>query len=191
MKKVAIYIDGSNFYFSLKSKFNCKINIEEFCKKLTKEENLIQINYYLSPVGENNLHLYTKQQKFFEKLLKVEKLRLVFGRLEKRKREGKTYYIEKATDVNLALDLVLDGQANIYEKAYLVSNDGDFSEAVKETIKRFQKEIVYVCISNKKGISHHLKKVSSKVLKIDELFISNLKIKSFSSFFFSSIFPLI
>jgi len=32
MKKISIYIDGSNFYFSIKNKFNSKVNIEKFVK---------------------------------------------------------------------------------------------------------------------------------------------------------------
>jgi len=43
------------------------------------------------------------------KLKKIDKLKIIFGRLEKRKRDGETYYVEKGTDVNLALDIVLDG----------------------------------------------------------------------------------
>ena len=63
---------------------------------------------------------------------------------------GKVYYVEKATDVNLALDLVLDAQADVYDEAYLISNDGDFSEAVKAAIERFGKKVVYIAIGKKK-----------------------------------------
>jgi len=52
--------------------------------------------------------MYSEQQKFLEKLKKIDKLKIIFGRLEKRKRDGEPYFIEKAIDVNLALDLVLD-----------------------------------------------------------------------------------
>ena len=47
IKKVAIYIDGSNFYFSVKNRFNFKLNIEKFCKKLVRNKELIKINYYV------------------------------------------------------------------------------------------------------------------------------------------------
>lgn len=178
MKKVSIYIDGSNFYFSIKNKFNCKIDIEKFCKKLAEENELISIKYYIAPVEQsNNPEMYAGQQSFFDKLREIENLKIIFGRLEKRKRDGKTYFVEKATDVNLALDLVLDAQANLYDEAFLISNDGDFSEAVKAVIERFQKEITYVAIGNPKTISYHLKKVSSKTKKIDSKFIGPLRIE--------------
>ncbi len=177
MKKVVIYIDGSNFYFSVKKRFNCKIDIEKFCKMLAGENNLVRINYYISPVGESNPNMYAEQQRFFEKLKKIQNLKIIFGRLEKRKRDGETYYVEKATDVNLALDLVLDAQADAYDEAFLISNDGDFSGAVKAVIERFTKSINYVAIGNNKSISYHLKKVASKTIKINDSFISDLKIE--------------
>jgi len=103
MKRFSIYIDGSNLYFSIKNKFNCKVDIEKFCKKLVENNNLIQINYYIAPVGESNPKLYSEQQKFLEKIKKIPRLKIIFGRLEKHKKDGKEFYVEKATDVNLAL----------------------------------------------------------------------------------------
>jgi len=32
-RRVVIYIDGSNFYFSIKNIFHCKINIEKFSER--------------------------------------------------------------------------------------------------------------------------------------------------------------
>lgn len=163
-------------YFSVKNKFRCKIDIEKFCKKLSKNYELIDIKYYISPVGETNPEMYIEQQKFFSKLREIPKLKIIFGRLEKRKQNGRIYFVEKATDVNLALDLVLDVQANIYDIAFLISNDGDFSGAVKAVIDRFQKEIIYVAIGNNKTISHHLKNVSTKTKMINEKFIEDIKL---------------
>ena len=173
-RKIIIYIDGSNFYFSIKKTFNCKLDIERFCKKLSTNNNLISINYYISPVGESSLKMYTEQQKFFEKLKKIDKLKIIFGRLEKHKKDGKVFYVEKATDVNITQDLIFDAVDNNYDKAYLISNDGDFSGVIKSIIKRFSKEIVYVAVGNKKSISYHLKKSASSTLRINEDFISGL-----------------
>ncbi len=178
MKKISIYIDGSNFYFSVKNKFNRKVNIEKFCKKLIGNNKLVKINYYIAPVEQfSNPKMYAQQQSFLEKLKKIKGLNIIFGRLEKRKRDGETYYVEKATDVNLALDIVLDAQADIYDEAFLISNDGDFSGAVEASIKRFKKKVNYVAIGTNKSISYHLKKVASKTLRINKDFISEVKIE--------------
>ncbi len=173
-KRIAIYIDGSNYYFSIKKTFNLKVDLGKFCKKLVNDNELIKINYYTAPIEQfSNPILYAEQQSFFEKLKKIDKLSIIFGRLEKRKRDGEIYYIEKATDVNLALDIVLDAQADIYDEAYLISNDGDFSGAVNAVTERFNKKVIYVAIGNKKSTSHHLKKVCLKTLNITLEFIKD------------------
>ena len=172
-RKIVIYIDGSNFYFSIKKRFKVKVNIEKFCEKLIGNNELIKINYYISPLNqETHPEQYLEQQKFFDELRKIDKLDIVLGRLEKRKRDGETYYVEKASDVNLALNLVLDSQKNIFDEAYLKSNDGDFSGAVK-AVKDMLKKIIYVAVGNRGMVSHYLKTVASRTLYITERFISD------------------
>jgi len=174
--KIAIYIDGSNFYFSIKKTFDCKINIEKLCKKLIGKNELVRINYYTASIEQfSNPEMYAEQQSFFEKIKRIEKLKIIFGRLEKRKKDGDIYYVEKASDVNLALDLTLDAQKKIYDEAYLISNDGDFSGAVASAIN-FGKKVVYIAIGNRKSISHHLKKVASRTFYITKGFISDCKL---------------
>ena len=171
-----IYIDGSNLYFSIKKTFNCKVDIERLCKKLVCKNELVKINYYIAPIEQfSNPEMYAEQQSFFEKLKRIERLNIIFGRLEKRKKDGDIYYVEKASDVNLALDLALDAQKRIYDEAYLISNDGDFSGAVSSAIN-FGKKVIYVAIGNKKSISHHLKKVASRIFYITKEFISDCEL---------------
>ena len=175
-KRIVIYIDGSNFYFSIKNKFNVKIDIDKFCKKIVGENELIKINYYIAPLNQKtHPKQYLKQQKFFNGLKKINKLNIILGRLEKRKRDGETFYVEKASDVNLALDLVLDAEKGIYDEAYLISNDGDFSGAVKAA-ENFGKIVVYVAIGNRKAISHYLNKVASRTFYITEKFIEDCEL---------------
>jgi len=175
-KKIAIYIDGSNFYFSVKSRFNVKLDIEKFCQKFVRNKELIKINYYIAPLNQKtHPKQYLEQQKFFDRLKNIDKLNIILGRLEKRKRDGEIYYVEKASDVNLALDLVLDAEKGIYDEAYLISNDGDFSGAVLAA-KNFNRDIIYVAIGNRKSISHHLKKVASRTFYITKNFISDCKL---------------
>ncbi|MEK6899298.1 MAG: NYN domain-containing protein [Nanoarchaeota archaeon] len=176
-RKVAFYIDGSNFYFSIKKTFNCKVNIEKFCRRLTEDNNLVKINYYISPVNRlTNQSVYIEQQKFLAILNKIEKLSITLGRLERRKRKGEIHYVEKANDVNLALDLVLDAQSEVYDIAYLLSNDGDFSGAVSAAINRFKKKVIYVGVGSNKNISYHLKNVASRTIRIDYDFVNEVKL---------------
>jgi len=71
--------------------------------------------------------------------------------------------------------LALDAQKGIYDEAYLISNDGDFSGAVLAA-KGFDRSIVYVAIGNRRVISHYLEKVSSLTFYITKNFISDCKL---------------
>ena len=176
-EKVTIYIDGSNLYFSIKDTFNCKIDLEKFCKKLARDYNLVKINYYIAPVDQlENPKAYAQQQSFLEKLKNIDKLNLIFGRLEKRKKDGEVYYIEKATDVNLALDLALDAQKGEYDKALIISNDGDFSGAVSAAVG-FKRKVIYIAIGKSKNISYHLRKVASATFRINKEFVDECKLE--------------
>lgn len=176
-KKIAVYIDGSNFYFSVKNSFGLKVDIEKFCKKLVGNNELTKINYYIAPIEQfSDPMRYSEQQSFFEKIKKINKLNLIFGRLEKRKRGEDVYYVEKASDVNMALDLALDAQKGIYDEAYLVSNDGDFSGAVLSA-REFRKKVIYIAVGNKKMISHHLKKASSGTFYVTRKFVEDCKLE--------------
>ena len=151
--------------------------LEKFCKKLVNNDDLVKINYYIAPVDQlENPKAYAQQQSFFEKLRKIDKLNLIFGRLEKRKKDGEIYHIEKATDVNLALDLALDAQKGEYDKALLISNDGDFSGAVSAA-RGFKRKVLYIAIGTNKSISYHLKKVSSATFRINKEFIDECKLE--------------
>jgi len=173
MKRVVIYIDGSNFYFSVKERFGMRLNIEKFCKKLVRNKELININYYIAPLSQKtHPEQYLEQQKFFDELKRINKLKIILGRLEKRKRDGEIFYVEKASDVNLALDLALDAEKGIYDEAYLISNDGDFSGAVKAAIG-FGKTVFYIAIGSRKSISYYLEKVASSTFYITKKYIED------------------
>jgi len=96
-------------------------------------------------------------------------------RLEKHKQDGKSFYVEKATDVNISRDLIFDAIDDIYDQAFLISNDGDFSGVVSSIVDRLNKEIVYVAIGNRKSISYHLKRVASKTIGIGKRFIEDIR----------------
>lgn len=64
-------------YFSVKKKFNSKINIEKLCKKLSEKYELVEIKYYIAPVQKSSsTEMYVEQQKFFEKLRKINNLKI-------------------------------------------------------------------------------------------------------------------
>jgi len=165
LKRVIIFIDGSNFYYALKrSFFKTNIDFEKFCNFLCSDNALITIKYYNSPLNRiDDPEEYKKQQKFFNYLLKVPLMDVYFGRLEKRP-DGKK--AEKGVDVKLAVDLVVNAYKDNYDIAILVSNDADFIPAINEVLA-LNKKVYYVGFPKMK--SYHLNKVCSKTIKINDI----------------------
>lgn len=137
--KVAIFIDGNNFYFGLKRIYKddrklMNFNFEKFCNFLADKRELIEIFYYNAPLDRmKDLGKYKNQQKFFEKIKKIPKFNLILCKLLKRriKRTNQYYYVLKEDDIHMAGDLIKGAFKNIYDVALLVSGDGDFVPAVK------------------------------------------------------------
>lgn len=170
-ERSAIYIDGSNFYHSSRKYFDQKVDIEKFCNELTEDSYLVKINYYDAPLDQTEEpEKYKGQQRFFSVLRDIPDLNLILGRLENREADGVEYKVEKGTDVNIAIDLVMDAKNNVYDKAYLVSNDGDFSPAVKSA-KDLGGKVIYVCVGN---LSYHLDNVCNSTFQVNEEFISDV-----------------
>lgn len=174
-KRVYAYYDGSNFYHLSKINYGItKIMFGVLTKQLlTKDEELIKIKYFNSPINQQeDPENYAKQLKFFEKLKKTEDFELYLGRLVKRplnkinircvkcglqKAEdlncpkcGKKINIkdtfkttERGVDVQIAINLLLDALNNKYDTALLFSGDADFVPAVGYIIKNLKKEIVF------------------------------------------------
>jgi uncharacterized LabA/DUF88 family protein len=165
LKRVMIFIDGSNFYYSLKKSFNkTKIDFEKFCNYLTLNDDLIKIKYYNSPLYmEDDEEEYKKQQRFFDHLKEIQLIEIYLGRLEKRP-DGKK--AEKGVDVKLAIDLIVNAYRDNYDVAILVSNDADFIPAIEE-VKNIGK--IVINISFPKTKSYHLNKICSKTIMINDI----------------------
>jgi uncharacterized protein (TIGR00288 family) len=85
-EKLIIFVDGSNYYHSLKKAFNkTKINFQKLSNYLSINYNLVQIYFYSAPLLWQEMpKQYSKQQKYFEKIKLVKRLKLILGRLERR-----------------------------------------------------------------------------------------------------------
>ena len=156
-KRVAIYIDGSNLYYSVKNCTGSKLSyngLKEFCEEIAGDNVLSKIGYYFSPMTENeNPISYFSDQNFIKGLRSLNKCDVVLGRLEKINGS----YVEKETDVNLAVDIISDAYENIFDIAYLVSNDGDFRRVFDNIHKKINgKKVIYVSVGKDYPICSYL-----------------------------------
>lgn len=179
-ERVIIFIDGSNFYHSLKDTIGShenEVDFEKLIKILKKDRMLIGVYYYNAPLDRSyNKEVYRKQQKFFSELRRIPGFNVVLCALRKRKdTHGKVKYSMKGDDIHLAIDMVSFSYENVYDTAILVSGDGDFVPAVLRVQKMSKKaENIYFRVSK----SSYLKKVCDSSVCLDNLIQECLKKKA-------------
>ena len=151
-----IFIDGSNFYYSLRNLKINRIDFQQLLQLLTKNKLLISTFYYNAPLNINiNSKTYWEQQKFFNELRKIPDFKVVLCKLRKHKRKDGNYAFDvKGDDVHLAVDLVSGAYENLYDAAIIVSGDEDFVPAIKKAQKL-----------GKKITNAYFKSISSASLK--------------------------
>jgi len=139
--RVAIFIDGSNFFYCLTSEFHrLDLDYHKFAEELTRlageETRLIRVYYYDAPIRqEDNPERYARQQRFFEYLRELPQFRLELGRLEGPPNNLR----EKGVDIRIATDMLQ--YANTYDMAILVTGDGDFAYVVS-AVQNLGKQVV-------------------------------------------------
>ena len=134
--RVAIFIDGSNLYHSMKNNFGRNdLNYTEFANKLSNGRRLFRI-YYYNVLQEPSQYpdSYREQQDFLEALRKTPYLEIRLG--STKKAQG----VEKGVDVMIATDLLYFAWSGFYDVAILVSGDADFAYAV-QAVKNMGKHV--------------------------------------------------
>lgn len=143
-ERVAIFIDGSNFYHNLK-RYWIKKKFQEIIKILEKERNIVDIFYY---TAELDIHFdeerYLQHQRFLEKIKKIPNFNIVLCTLRKIvNKDGNVSFVIKGDDVYLANDMLKGAYENLYDIAILVSGDEDFIPVIK-TIQKLNKKVINV-----------------------------------------------
>lgn len=184
MKRVAVFIDGSNFYNGLRDNIGrMDVDFHRFGRKLSEmaEGELLRIYYYNARVDPDfDPDNYEKQQRFITHLAHTPHLTLRLGKLVYYQVRGedagrKHYAVEKGLDVKLAIDLVRLAVNRACEVAVIVSGDKDLAEVV-EYGKEMGLEVVSAFFP--RGLSESLATRADKVFylneeSLEEIFIGN------------------
>lgn len=129
---VEIFVDGTNFLLSRSyagSSFRLDWNL--LATRLSRGYHFVKLRFYTSPLPDVRSPAYLGQQKFFEQLRRSRRIELVLGRHEPRAdRHGERYHVEKETDVNLAVDMVVGAYEERFDVAMLVAGDTDYARAI-------------------------------------------------------------
>lgn len=150
--KVAVFIDGSNLYFKLRTLIPHKMDFIRYNYRglvnglLHHDEQLRFAGYYVGVVRDTKRtkdhqktqELLKNQQKLFDQL-RHQQFEVVKGYLLER--DGR--YFEKGVDVRLAVDIVTMAQAKQYDIGIVVSSDTDLIPAI-QAAQKLKRQIVYV-----------------------------------------------
>ncbi len=143
--RVAIFIDGSNLYHSLKNNFKrVDLNFAEFTRKLCGQRHLIRTYYYnVLQDSTQRSEAHREQQEFLDTLRKTPYLELRLGTTKL----SQGIPVEKGIDVMLATDLLYFASNNSYDIAVLVSGDADFSYTL-QVVKNMGKHVEVAYFEN-------------------------------------------
>lgn len=168
--RCVVLIDGSNFYFKLKSlELHRELNFDYsgFAQKLCSKGKLMECVYYVGAVrtdGTKHVQkLFDKQQKLFAHL-KKHKFRYSLGYLLKS--QGKVH--EKGVDVNMAVDIVSGALKDKYDHFILVSSDTDLLPAILMA-KEAGKKVDYIGFSHQPSLAMVANCSESKLLAKEDL----------------------
>lgn len=170
MTKTIILIDGSNFYFKIKSlgvKNHLKFDYTKFSQFLTGKKQLFSITYYVGKVRTDKSEKSKKLHKNQRRLLSQLKKHKVFYKLGYLMKTGNKYH-EKGVDVQLAVDLLVAAYENIADYIILVSSDTDLLPAIHKA-QELGKTVEYVGFSHQKSIALVAECKESRLLKLEDL----------------------
>lgn len=148
MERVSIYIDGANFYHSMRT-LNKKysdfyFDFKKFIKNITKGKKLIDVYYFNAPLKQQfNAETYTKQQLQLNRLKKAGYKIILCKRKKIIDKDGIDSSRIKEDDIRLALQMQKDAYDNKYDVAYLFSGDGDFAPLPEYLKEKFKKVKVF------------------------------------------------
>ena len=176
-KRIAIFVDGGNFYHLAVKKLGISelnFDFEKFVLFLAQENKIVEKwkRYYVGTVREKEGDKHSKesmsrQTRFFALLkkdnwqLRTNKLKTRIEKItvdprmqnyEKLKSINISEIVyerkrEKGIDVMLATDLIVGAVEDVYDMAIVVSSDADLLPAIEWVRKSRNKQIIYVGFS--------------------------------------------
>ena len=143
--RVALFIDGRNFYHGVKNlkKDGLKIRLQDIVGQLVGNRGLVTAFYYNALLDkELDPKRYESHNEFIDIVKKFPKFKVVLCDWRKiTEEDGTVRYDTKGDDVCLTTDLLMGAFDNLYDIAIIVSGDADFIPVIKILRERFKKKI--------------------------------------------------
>lgn len=178
-QKVAIYIDGFNFYYGLRSKFQRRyywLDIVKFFETFIKPyQELVEVTYFSATPHDKGKH--DRQDLFFTANKLNPKFKLALGRYLPKKKICKTCgaihitFEEKETDVKIATKMIADVVGDNCDISILVSADSDLVPPIEfiRSLKPTHKIYVYFPPNR---YSSNLNSMANNTKKLDGSYVA-------------------
>jgi uncharacterized LabA/DUF88 family protein len=142
-ERVAIFIDGSNFYHSTKNieAKGYKIDLKKIIDELARGREVKTFYYTALLDPEYNLEKYEEHKEILEDLKKIPNFKVVLCDMRKIKIDGEVQYEVKGDDVYLAHDMLMGAFDNLYDVVIVMSGDADFIPVINTLKNRFKKRV--------------------------------------------------
>jgi uncharacterized LabA/DUF88 family protein len=179
MERVISYIDGFNLYFGLRSRGWRRfywLNLHGLSLALLKaNQSLEHVKYFTSRVASSpsDPNKDKRQKVFLEATATLPQTSLFFGhylsKVVRCQNCGATWLKqeEKMTDVNIAVELLVDAQQDSFDTALLVSADSDLTGPVVKVRALFPRKRIVAAFPPGR-VSERLKREASGWLHIGE-----------------------
>jgi len=145
-KRAFVYIDGFNLYFSLKKNGWKKyywLDVEKLAADLLFPGHSLQkVKYFTAPI-KRPADKVLRQQAYLRALGALKRVDIFFGRYQYNEMECYAchrmipVHKEKKTDVNIAVQMILDAVSGRCDVQYLMSGDSDLTPPVREIKELF------------------------------------------------------
>lgn len=179
MERVIAYIDGFNLYFGLRAEGWKKyywLNVQALVQSILGPQQQLDHTKYFTARISGPPEKVKRQTTYLEALETLADFRILYGRYQSNKQQcrncNNVYRVEqeKMTDVNIAVELIMDAYENNFDTAFLVSGDADLVGPLNVIRSKFpQKRLV--CAFPPRRTSKRLGNVASAYFIIGEAHI--------------------
>ncbi len=135
MKKIAIFVDVQNIYYTTRDTFHRQFNYRAFWQKIAQQGDIVVANAYATDRGDN------KQQKFQTALYNIGFTIKLKPFIQRRDGSAKGDW-----DVGITIDIL--ETANDVDTVILLSGDGDFDMLLEKVKNKYGVATIVYGVSN-------------------------------------------
>lgn len=182
-RRVIVYIDGFNFYFGLKEsewRYYYWLDYPKLASNLINQlENAVisSTKYFTARVSAPE-DKRIRQQNYLEVLQLRGNIELYFGDYRDKSFTctgcERPNFIpnEKQTDVNIAVQMLVDAYENAFDVAVIISGDSDLVPPIREIKRLFPEKKIFACFPPRRR-SKEIRKMCGGEILIGEADLKN------------------